>query len=585
MDSNSPCYDLPMSSIANNMGAKAPDVTDASYRVTLREILQIPCLTGTTILAGATGLDRIVSRINVMEVPDVADWVKPHELLITTGYPLSSSTDSSKEQNSALLELVRDLDGRQTTALGIKIGRYLQEIPADVLALADRLGFPLLGLPPQIAFDDLLQQAHNRLYDAQAAVLERIDALHEALARLVLEGGDLEQIAGEVARVLSVGVLLTSTDGRVQADATTPEMRSQLEAAELFSPEGRFRVERVSTERVAIGTGQILTQPVVAGGNDLARLVCFSPADIISSDDVHALERAATVAALLITRQQAVSAVESKYQGDFLRDVFSGSAGDNEYVLEHAAGLEWNFRLPAFVVSAEIDTSEPTESPVTGIVKREWQRRFFAAWRQALHSYDRTVPTADFSAEVVTLLPVPDNFDEADERMQAAIRTTLKSVVTSVAGDKGGGRRPFTVGVSRVVRSLNDLPAAYAQSRRAVEVGRRVNGGGSTTHFNDLGIHRLMGLVPDPNELTTFARDVLGELAGDSAESLELRTTLRVLLDCNLNVAEASRIQFFHYNTMRYRINKLERMLGSFTTDPSLRLNVAVALEVCEMRR
>ena len=37
---------------------------------------------------------------------------------------------------------------------------------------------------------------------------------------------------------------------------------------------------------------------------------------------MHALERAATVAALLITREQAVAAVENKYRGDFLRDVF-----------------------------------------------------------------------------------------------------------------------------------------------------------------------------------------------------------------------------------------------------------------------
>ncbi len=587
LDTNPHCYALPMSSSANDFDARAPDLTDAGHRVTLRQILQIPCLSGTTVVAGASGLDARVSRINVMEVPDVADWVKPDELLVTTGYPLSSSTSSSTEQHAALLDLVRDLSRRHVAALGIKIGRYLQDIPADVRDLADDLGLPLLGLPPQLAFDDLMQQAHHRLYDAQAAVLERIDALHEALARLVLEGGDLDQIAAEVARVLSVGVLLTTTDGRVQAEAVTPQMRAELEAADLFSPDGRLRVERVDTQSTSVGAGQILLRPVVAGGNNLARLVCFSPDAVITSDDVHALERAATVAALLITRQQAVGVVESKYRGDFLRDVFSGRAGDNEYVLEHAAGLDWSFRLPAVVVCAEIDDPEPQDGAANGVVKREWQRRFFAAWRQVLHSYDKTVPTADFSAEVVTLLPVPESADDADAdaRSPVAGRRTLTGLITSVAGDRGGGRRPFTVGVSRVVRSLDDLPAAYGQSRRAVEVGRRVNGGGSTTHFDDLGIHRLMGLVPDPHELTVFARDVLGELADDNPDALELRTTLRVLLDCNLNVAEASRIQFFHYNTMRYRINKLERLLGSFTTDSNLRLNIAVALEVGDLRR
>ncbi len=554
------------------------------YRVSLREILQVECLAGTTILAGHKGLERIVTRLNIMEVPDVVDWVKPHELLVTTGYPLKPLDADSAPDTGEFLQLIRDLDERETTALGIKLGRYLDEVPSDVLELANRLDFPILGLPAEIAFDDLLQQVHDRLYEVHANVLERIDALHEALARLVLEGGDLEHIAGEVARVMSVGVLLTSTDGRIQAEALTEAMRERLETAELFSPEGRFRVERASRLPLSVGAGQVRLQPVVAGGSDLARLVCFNPDRRISADDMYALERAATVAALLITRQQAVSAVESKYRGDFLRDVFSGRAGEAEFVREHASGLGWDMRLPAIVISAELDPPNAAEGPVPARISRDWQGRFFTAWRQVVRSHDRTVPTADFSAEVVTLLPVPQGFEGSLEDAQAVIRTTLNRLIVSVSGDRGGGRRPFAVGVSRLVESLDDLPNAYAQARRASEVGRRVNGSGSTTHFDDLGIHRLIGLIPDQSELMAFARDVLGELAAGTSEANELRTTLQVLLDCNLNVAEASRIQFFHYNTMRYRISKLERILGPFTADPHLRLNIAVALQVRQMQ-
>ena len=49
---------------------------------------------------------------------------------------------------------------------------------------------------------------------AAAAALARVDALHTALTEIVLEGGDLGRIAEEVAGVLDLGVLVTSTDGR-----------------------------------------------------------------------------------------------------------------------------------------------------------------------------------------------------------------------------------------------------------------------------------------------------------------------------------------------------------------------------------
>lgn len=57
---------------------------------TCRDLLLIPNLQGAIVLAGQKGMDRAVNRVNVMEVPDVIDWVRPGEFLVTSGFPFAT---------------------------------------------------------------------------------------------------------------------------------------------------------------------------------------------------------------------------------------------------------------------------------------------------------------------------------------------------------------------------------------------------------------------------------------------------------------------------------------------------------------
>ena len=559
--------DLPTSNL--------PATPTARPGLALTVVLGLPVLNGSAVLAGRAGLDRAISRLNVMEVPDVLPWVRPGELLVTTGYAL-------REEPERLTDLIRELDALGVAALGIKLGRYVEHLPVGVLAVADELGFPIVRLPDACSYDDLITAVLTAVLDHQADRLERSDHAHRALVQVVLEGGGLAEVAGVLARILDVLVLLTTADGRVVAEAVGEDVSSLAANRHraLFSPDGRFRVEGAKSglghHHATSGPGGYAVVPIVAGSLDHGRILAVSSTRRLGDIDVQAMERAATVCALAITKQLAVAAVEDRYQADFLRDLLLGRDGGAERSVPHALSLGWDLDRPVVVLVVEPDAVEAAPASVQpGLELRPHVERLAAAWVGAVRARDPRAAVVGYSTEVVAVLGVPANGD---------VDRLVRDVVTAVRGDSGGGRRSFSVGVSRVTPDVVGVSRAYDQALTAVRVGRQVQGPGAVASFDRLGVHRLLSLVTDAGELQSFAGETLGELVEENLGAADLRNTLQVLLDTNLNVAHASRELHFHYNTLRYRIAKLEKLLGPFTTDPLLRLDLALALRVVAMR-
>lgn len=538
--------------------------------VPLHEVMRAGALAGAELLAGSAGLDRTVARLNVMEVPDVVAWVRPGELLLTTGYPL-------RDDPEQMVGLVEQLDARGVAALAVKLGRYLDEVPPAALALADSLGFPVLSLPGGTSFDDVLTDVLTDVVNRRARTMARAEQVHHQLVDIVLAGGGLAEVTDGLCEVLDAVVLVTTPDGRVVAAAGDATQRARVLQGPWMDASGRLRTEDASTSLGLHGPdggpGHAVVR-VAAGALDHGRILAFPHDRAPDADDMHALERAARVCALVVTRDLAVAAVEDKYRADFLRDLVVGRAGPPEQVAEHAASLGWDVDRPLVVLVLEPD-DDASSRPATGSVLRPLVERQSAALAGAVRTRDPRAAVCGFSGEAVALVGVPDHGD---------VGRLVQQLVAAVRGDGGGGRRPFTLGVSRVCRDAAAVPGGYEQARTAVRVGRQVSGTGAVTHFDSLGVYRLLSLVPDPGELASFAAETLRSLAGNDAEAADLRRTLEVLLETNLNVAETARRLHFHYNTLRYRIAKLERVLGPFTEDPTLRLDLALALRVVAMR-
>lgn len=539
--------------------------------ISVAGVLSLSSLRTARLVAGASGADRMVRRLNVMEVPDILPWVKPDELILTTGYPL-------RHRPSSLIQLIADLDDRGLAAFAIKLARYVDELPDGMLAEADRRGFPVILLPDDVGFDDILNQVLTEILNKQAAALAHSDEVHRAIVATVLAGGGLDEVTEKAATLLSpAAVIVVGREGAILAKAG-PEVNQIAGLVERIRAVHSLAHPVLELE----GGGTAIVVSILAGEFDHGWLVAVRADDGHAADTVTILERAAGLAALTITQKLAVTAVEARYQSDLVRDLVEGRLDDLERVLDQARWFGWNIQS-ALVLAVTVVPPVPDKSPRS---RHDELERFAARWRTALETRVSGAAVVVVSDQVVTLLPVghSSNGDPspADSPVPAAAEL-ITAVGARVQADRPSAQ-PVSTGISRGVDSLAALPEAYSQARRAAQVGLQTQKPEAVTSFDSLGVLRLLSLIPNSGELRAYLAEVLGPLVPDgSTEHADLLETLGVLLNANLNVAEAARTLHFHYNTLRYRIGKLERLLGPFMTDPSLRLNVQLALHLVEV--
>ena len=526
--------------------------------LTVREMLSQDAMRGARIIAGATGLGRVVRGLNVMTVPDIVRWTKQDEFLLTTGYPLP-------RRGEDFCQLIRELAANGLAGLGVKLDQYLGEVPPAAVELADQAGFPIVVIPATSPLDDVLSQTFEAIVNRQAAALARRQQIHDAFLRIALTGGGLSRLCDELAEIL-LGAMVVICDPAGYPLASAP--RSGAALREFQDPSGMVDTTRLiagvhkDTETATHWAAGVIRAGDMRHGFVLA---VGGPQGLPGVAGL-AVEQAALVAALEITRDLAVLAVEQQFASNALHDLVTGTAPDMDHALARAARFGWDLQRPLVVLVARHGGAERSEEP-----SRQHEASALRAvelWSLAIRDRDPNSAVAGFATELVAVVGAV-GAEELARKVHADMTASIG--------------RPCSVGVSQVGAGPVDIPQLYDEARVALQVGQRLSGSGAVTSFAGLGLYRLISNVSQ-TELQAFVNDTLGPvLELPEPARTDLLKSLAVLSSTRFNVAESARILHYHYNTMRYRVTKLERLLGGFVDDAAGALRIGVALQILRM--
>ncbi len=145
----------------------------------IQDVLLRPVFKGAQLLAGASGLDRPLRWIHILDVLDVRNMLRGGELVLTTGMGFSRSTDDFRSFMEQLIE-------GKAVGLCMELGTAIKEVPPEILQMADAHGFPLIVFNVQVRFVDITQDVHtlilnrhHRLLDDMEQVARRHQLFHE----------------------------------------------------------------------------------------------------------------------------------------------------------------------------------------------------------------------------------------------------------------------------------------------------------------------------------------------------------------------------------------------------------------------
>ena len=119
--------------------------------VTVQEIINLPIFKTAKVRTGIDILDKYqVEWMSAIEGP-VENFVRKNEFILTTGM-------GAENDPNMLFQFVRDVYDCSASPVAIALGRYVFEIPENIIDFAKERNFIIIELPWELRFADIQRE-------------------------------------------------------------------------------------------------------------------------------------------------------------------------------------------------------------------------------------------------------------------------------------------------------------------------------------------------------------------------------------------------------------------------------------------
>jgi purine catabolism regulator len=510
-------------------------------RLTLGDLLAEGAY-GLRLLTGdAAAVGRPVAGAHVVEVEAPTRFLEPEWVMLTTGVRLRGTSAAQRD-------LVTELADAGVTALGFGEGVVFKRVPAALVEAGARHDFPVFAVPYETPFREVVHYIESSLASDEVGVFRRLTALQRYLVD-ALSGSEPERVMAErLARFLDASVVVVGGDGAAEIVVGRPPVGALREWLAGRAP-GLLEIETPACDAVAA--------PITAADDAPTRWLVLAGRRPGRLDRLvkPAAEAGAPLLAALARLGDVARAQEQAVRGALLEEALAPAEERGLTPLAaRAAAFGVDFARPAriIVVRAAADGDAGLDRAARALAARLVQVG-------APHLASRRPAT-------LTLLVQP-----SDDAQLAAALAAVAAAHPALAIGVG---RPVT-GIAEARDSLRDAALAADRARDADGAGNA----GTAAHarivrFEDLDLGEFVVSEIGLERLRPKVAAPLAVLRGNPP----LHDALTAYFEHDLDIVAAAKALHLHPNSVRYRLSRVEQLIGRPLRSPATIAELHIAM-------
>ncbi|WNI18332.1 PucR family transcriptional regulator [Actinacidiphila sp. ITFR-21] len=496
-----------------------------------------------TVLAAGDRLDAEVRWVHTSELDDPGPYLEGGELLLTTGLKLDG------EDTRFLRAYVRRLAAAGVVGLGFGVGLGHDEVPPALVSAAAQVRLPLLEVPratPFIAISKAVSAAVAA--DQYQAVTAGFEAQRE-LTRAALAPDGTGALLSRLAAHLDGWAALYDSSGAVLAAA--PDWAGR-RAARLAGEIDRLR-DRPAPASAAVagpaGTEDRVELQSLGTGRRPRGFLAVGTEERLDTAARYVVNAAVALLSLSLEQSRTLQDAQERLAAALLRMLLAGEPEHARSVAGRLYGTLFDQRLRLLIAEPADSAGDPAYDAPALLAERT--EAAAARSGEPLLAVREGTRYTVLAAEDATSLATAVDLAEADDTLAAGLSSAVPPA---------------------------EVPEAHRQAESALAVALRR--GLNLVEHSEVGAGSVMPLLAD-DAVRAFAEGMLRPLREHDATARgDLVASLSAWLSHHGQWDAAAAVLGVHRHTLRYRMRRVEEILGRSLDDPDVRMELWLALKV-----